>query len=164
MAAFSSPSAVPLTTRAGGLHRSRHFQRSNSHDHRKQPGSIPPRRGRHPRLPRRHGRRAPASSSSTACSRARSGTADQIYYSDPDSVSDYQSNYPGHALNGFHELSGQQLEAVHLARTQCSTQHSAGDGVPSPASGLGPADQQAPLRSAAGGPAQPLVRGNSMSL
>ena len=39
-----------------------------------------------------------------------------IYYSDPDSVSDYQSNYPANrAAQGFHQLSAQQMAAVHLA-------------------------------------------------
>jgi len=39
----------------------------------------------------------------------------QIYYSDPDSVSDYQTNYPTNPLQGFHQLSDQQMAAVHLA-------------------------------------------------
>ena len=38
-----------------------------------------------------------------------------IYYSDPDSVTDYQTNYPANVLNGFHQLSANQLAAVHLA-------------------------------------------------
>ena len=40
--------------------------------------------------------------------------SNQIYYSDPDSVSDYQANYPANALQGFHQLSANQLAAVHL--------------------------------------------------
>ncbi len=41
--------------------------------------------------------------------------ARSIYYSDPDSVTDYQTNYPANVLNGFHQLSANQLAAVHLA-------------------------------------------------
>jgi len=36
-----------------------------------------------------------------------------IYYSDPDSVADYQSNYPANPLNGFNPLTAQQMAAVH---------------------------------------------------
>jgi serralysin len=43
-----------------------------------------------------------------------------IYYSDPDSVSDYQSNYPANPLKGFHQLSAQQMAAVHQALDQGS--------------------------------------------
>jgi serralysin len=39
----------------------------------------------------------------------------RVYYSDPDSGSDYQVGYPAEKLQGFHRLSATQLAAVHEA-------------------------------------------------